>query len=198
MYFASADGQTQLVGYVFAPQSAGPHPRCRDAAWQSGPVFFQHQRRMHARCKGTTARLAMPRPSPAPRAAWGAHWADRGYLALLPGQFPGALGQQGPRLRTVHSRRPGPRRLSTSVIVRPLDGEGALKYLQSRKDVVSAHLPAGLVKRREHGVECHVPTSLPALRRPSRRRWHSIWDAVLRLDFAGLQVCFAGHGVPRF
>ena len=65
-------------------------------------------------------------------AAWGAYWAGRGYLALLPDSFGprnkahgfGRFTHDDPNRDDVNERT-----------VRPLDAEGALKYLQSRRDV---------------------------------------------------------------
>ena len=37
VYFASADGQTQLVGYLFAPATSGPHPAVVMLHGRAGP-----------------------------------------------------------------------------------------------------------------------------------------------------------------
>src|SRR3981081_3386387 len=67
-------------------------------------------------------------------AAWGIYWADHGYLALLPDSF-------GPRSKAHGFGRfthDDPDRDDVNErTVRPLDAEGALKYLHSRKDVAS-------------------------------------------------------------
>ena len=69
--------------------------------------------------------------------AWGEYWAARGYLALLPDSFGprdkghgfGRGSHDDPDRDDVNERT-----------VRPLDAEGALKYLQARRDVVPARI----------------------------------------------------------
>jgi hypothetical protein len=195
VYFASADGQTQLVGYLFAPQSAGPHPAVVMLHGRAGP----YSSNINEGCTLVARNNSSPCNASSlskRHAAWGVYWADHGYLALLPDSFGprnkahgfGRFTHDDPDRDDVNERT-----------VRPLDAEGALKYLQSPQGRrTGANLPAGLVERREHGAECHVPASLPALRRLSRRGGILSGMRSSRLDFAGLQVGFAGYGLPRF
>ncbi len=131
VYFASADGRTQLVGYLFLPPTAGPHPAVVMLHGRGGPYSSNVN-------QGCTL-VAKDKRSPCNasalskrHAAWGAYWAGRGYLALLPDSF-------GPRNkghgfgRFTHG---DPDREDVNEqTVRPLDAEGALKYLQSRPDI---------------------------------------------------------------
>jgi poly(3-hydroxybutyrate) depolymerase len=43
VYFASGDGTTQLVGYVFAPLNSGPHPAVVMLHGRAGALFCQYQ-----------------------------------------------------------------------------------------------------------------------------------------------------------
>jgi carboxymethylenebutenolidase len=69
--------------------------------------------------------------------AWGTYWADHGYLALLPDSF-------GPRNKGHGFERfthDDPDRDDVNErTVRPLDAEGALRYLQSRDDVMPGQI----------------------------------------------------------
>lgn len=131
VYFASADGRTQLAGYLFLPPTAGPHPAVVMLHGRAGP----YSSNVHRGC----TLVAKDNRSPCNastlskrHAAWGAYWAGRGYLALLPDSFGprnkahgfGRFSHDDPDRDDVNERT-----------VRPLDAEGALKYLQSRQDV---------------------------------------------------------------
>lgn len=131
VYFASADGRTSLVGYLFAPRTAGPHPAVVMLHGRGGPYSSNINEGCTLVAKGN--RSACNASSLSKRhAAWGAYWAGRGYLALLPDSF-------GPRNKGHGFRRfthGDPDRDDVNErTVRPLDAEGALKYLQSRRDV---------------------------------------------------------------
>jgi carboxymethylenebutenolidase len=136
VYFASADGRTQLVGYLFAPQTGGAHPAVVMLHGRGGPYSSNIS-------KGCTL-VARDNSSPCNasslskrHAAWGAYWADRGYLALLPDSFGprnkahgfGRFTHNDPDRDDVNERT-----------VRPLDAEGALRYLQSRNDVAPGQI----------------------------------------------------------
>ena len=136
MYFASADGQTQLVGYLFAPQSAGPHPAVVMLHGRAGP----YSSNINEGCTLVARNNSSPCNASSlskRHAAWGVYWADHGYLALLPDSFGprnkghgfGRFTHGDPDRDDVNERT-----------VRPLDAEGALKYLQSRKDVVPGRI----------------------------------------------------------
>lgn len=131
VYFASADGRTELVGYLFTPATEGPHPAVVMLHGRAGPYSSNVS-------EGCTL-VARDHVSPCNAAslskrhvAWGAYWADRGYLALLADSFGprnkghgfGRFSHDDPDRDDVNERT-----------VRPLDAEGALGYLQSRGDV---------------------------------------------------------------
>src|SRR5882724_4084420 len=131
VYFPSADGRTQLVGYLFAPRTAGPHPAVVMLHGRGGPYSSNINEGCTLVAKDNSSPCNASSLSKR-HAAWGIYWADRGYLALLPDSF-------GPR-----SKGHGFGRFShddpdrddvNEQTVRPLDAEGALKYLQSRKEV---------------------------------------------------------------
>jgi dienelactone hydrolase len=134
--FASADGRTRLVGYLFAPQTAGRHPAVVMLHGRGGP----YSSNVNEAC----TLVAQDNSSPCNasslsrrHATWGAYWADHGYLALLPDSFGprnkghgfGRFSHDDPDRDDVNERT-----------VRPLDAEGALKYLQSRGDVASGQI----------------------------------------------------------
>src|SRR5438445_9509155 len=136
VYFASADGQTQLVGYLFAPQSVGPHPAVVMLHGRAGP----YSSNINEGCTLVARNNSSPcNASSLSRrhAAWGVYWADHGYLALLPDSF-------GPRSKAHGFGRfthDDPDRDDVNErTVRPLDAEGALKYLQARPDVTQGRI----------------------------------------------------------
>jgi dienelactone hydrolase len=131
VFFPSADGKTEIVGYLFAPATAGPHPAIVMLHGRGGP----YSSNVNATC------TLVSRSSPSPCTAaglskrhmmWGTYWADHGYLALLPDSF-GPRGKAHGFGRNTHD---DPARDDVNEkTVRPLDAEGALSYLRSRRDV---------------------------------------------------------------
>ena len=132
VYFASGDGTTQLVGYVFAPLNSGPHPAVVMLHGRAGP----YSANINEDCTLVARDVSSPcNASSLSRRheAWGNYWADHGYLALLPDSFGprnkghgfGRFSHGDPEREDVNERS-----------VRPLDAEGALSYLRSRADVV--------------------------------------------------------------
>jgi dienelactone hydrolase len=121
--FASADGHTMLVGYVFKPQGL-------NAASTPGVVM------MHGRA-GAYSSLANGRYDAVTLSRrhqqWGHLWAQEGYLAVLVDGF-GPRGRPQGFGRFTYDRRPEE---FNEVTVRPLDAYGALAYLRTRADVVS-------------------------------------------------------------
>jgi dienelactone hydrolase len=136
VYFASADGRTQLVGYLFAPRTAGPHPAIVMLHGRAGPYSSNVSEDCTLVARGASSPCNASSLSKR-HAAWGAYWADHGYLALLPDSF-------GPRNKGHgfgrFSHDDPDRDDVNEQTVRPLDAEGALKYLQSRKDVAPARI----------------------------------------------------------
>ncbi len=116
----SADAKTVLVGYLFAPDGAGPHPAI---------VLLHGRAGLYSSLKpGVYTADALS----ARHRTWGEFWAERGYLALLVDSFgPRGHAQGFPR----QSYRDRPIEVSERV-VRPLDAYGALRFLQAREDVV--------------------------------------------------------------
>ncbi len=119
--FPSADGRTQLVGYLFLPAAV--------PAGRRVPAVVM----MHGRGRGLwgvgnaydAAHLAVR------HTFWGQEWARSGRIALLVDGFgPRGFPQGFPR----GSYEDRPAELS-EVTVRPLDAYGALAYLRARPDV---------------------------------------------------------------
>ncbi|MGH6751207.1 MAG: dienelactone hydrolase family protein [Bradyrhizobium sp.] len=121
--FASADGRTTLVGYVFEPER--PHPARTPA------VVMMHGR------AGAYSSLARGRYGASTLSKrhqqWGHIWAQQGYLAILVDAF-GPRGYPDGFPRFSYDSRPEE---LNEVTVRPLDAYGALAYLRTRGDVVA-------------------------------------------------------------
>src|ERR1700753_687837 len=86
VYFPSADGQTQLVGYLFVPSTPGPHPAVVMLHGRVGPYSTNVNddctlvaKAVASDCNALTLSKR--------HAAWGEYWAAQGYLALLPDSF---------------------------------------------------------------------------------------------------------------
>src|SRR4029450_690090 len=115
-FFPSADGATEIVGYLFKPQTPGPHPA----------IVMLHRRR------GAPPACQPARLSKRPM-MWGQYWPERGYLALLSDSF-GPRGKAHGFDRFTHD---DPDRVDVNEkTVRPLDAEGALSWLRSQRDVI--------------------------------------------------------------
>jgi dienelactone hydrolase len=136
VYFPSADGQTQLVGYLFAPSMPGPHPAVVMLHGRAGPYSSNVSddctlvaRGVESACDASTLSKR--------HQAWGEYWAARGYLALLPDSF----GPRGKAYGFGRGSHGDPERDDVNErTVRPLDAEGALKYLQTRSDVTASRI----------------------------------------------------------
>ena len=123
--FPSLDRKTTLTGYLFLPQA------------QSGrvPAIVM----MHGRAGAYSSRangVYEARTLSKRHRAWGALWANLGYVALLvdgfgPRGYPAGFGR--------HSYDSRPTELN-EVTIRPLDAYGALAYLQTRSDVDGARI----------------------------------------------------------
>jgi carboxymethylenebutenolidase len=121
--FASADGRTTLVGYVF-------HPDRRRSARTPALVM------MHGRAGAySSAANGQYDASTLSRRhqQWGRLWASQGYLALLVDGF-GPRGYPHGFPRFSYDSRPDE---LNEVTVRPLDAYGALAYLRLRDDIVA-------------------------------------------------------------
>jgi dienelactone hydrolase len=119
--FASADGKTTLVGYVFKP--------ARMPAARVPAVVMMHGRAgaYSSQAAGVWDASALSER----HATWGEFWAEHGCIAVLVDGFgPRGYPQGFPRFS--YGKRPPE---LDEVTVRPLDAYGALAYLRSRRDV---------------------------------------------------------------
>src|SRR5882724_6360927 len=118
--FASADGHTMLVGYVFKPQ--GPHPARVPAVVMMHGRAGPYSSLANGKYDATTLSQRHQK--------WGHLWAQQGYLAILVDGF----GPRGfPQGFTHQSYEQRPESVN-EVIVRPFDAYGALAYLRTRND----------------------------------------------------------------
>ena len=131
-HFPSADGRAELVGYLFLPPGAGPHPAIVMLHGRAGP----YSSNVSAGCTLVAPGSASPCNAATlsrRHAMWGAYWAEHGYVALLVDSF-------GPRGRAHgygrFSHDDPDRDAVNERTVRPLDAEGALAWLAARPDVL--------------------------------------------------------------
>ena len=121
--FASADGRTTLIGYVFLPEA--PHPARMPA------VVMMHGR------AGAYSSLAKGKYDASTLSKrhrqWGYIWAQQGYVAIMVDGF-GPRGYPTGFPRFSYDSRPDE---LNEVTVRPLDAYGALAYLRTRNDVIA-------------------------------------------------------------
>jgi len=120
VHFRSADGTTELTGYLFRPNGPGPHPAVVMLHGRQGPFSSLAKGVYNA---GTLTKR---------HKFWGEFWSERGYVALLVDSFGSRGYWQGFPRRSYEDR---PSEVSEQT-VRPLDAYGALAYLQKRRDVV--------------------------------------------------------------
>ncbi len=121
--FASVDGRTTLVGYVFKPE--GPH------AARTPAVVMMHGR-AGAYSSAADSRYDASTLSKRHQ-EWGHIWAQQGYIAILVDGF-GPRGYPHGFPRFSYDSRPEE---LNEVTVRPLDAYGALAYLRARHDVIA-------------------------------------------------------------
>jgi carboxymethylenebutenolidase len=121
--FQSADGKTELVGYLFKP---APMPAARVPA-----VVMMHGRggAYSSRANGVYDATTLSKR----HRMWGHVWAQQGYLAILVDGF-GSRGYPKGFPRFSYKWRPAE---VDEVTKRPLDAYGALAYLRSRPDVIA-------------------------------------------------------------
>jgi dienelactone hydrolase len=136
VYFPSADGKTQLVGYLFMPTTPGPHPAVVMLHGRGGPYSLNNNKECTLVAEGTQSACNAATLSKRHR-SWGEYWAAHGFVALLPDSFgPRGKGHGFGR----HTHGDADREDVNERTVRPLDAEGALKYLQARSDVTAARI----------------------------------------------------------
>ena len=124
VHFPSEDGKTKLVGYLFRPSGGGRHAAVVLLHGRAGPYSSAAKGRYDASTLSKRHK------------AWGAFWAERGYLALLVDSF-GPRGHAEGFGRGSYAERPAE---VSEQVVRPLDAYGALRYLRTRKDVDPARV----------------------------------------------------------
>ena len=120
--FASADGRTSLVGYVFKPQ--GSHPARVPAVVMMHGRAGPYSSLAHGKYDASTLSQRHQK--------WGLAWAQQHYLAVLVDGFGPRGFPQGFAAGT-YDQRP---ETINEVTVRPLDAYGALAYLRTRSDVL--------------------------------------------------------------
>jgi carboxymethylenebutenolidase len=132
VYFKSADGATEIVGYLFKPTTPGPHPAIVLLHGRAGPYSSNDNANCtfvsRGKSSGCNASTLSKR-----HVMWGKFWAARGLLALLPDSF-GPRGKAHGFGRFSHGD-PGREDVNEKT-VRPFDAEGALAFLRGRNDVV--------------------------------------------------------------
>lgn len=132
VFFPSADGATEIVAYLFKPQTRGPHPAIVMLHGRGGP----YSANVSEGC--TLVSRAGPSACNAGSLSkrhmmWGQYWAERGYMALLPDSF-GPRGKAHGFGRFTHD---DPDRADVNEkTVRPLDAEGALSWLRNQRDAI--------------------------------------------------------------
>jgi dienelactone hydrolase len=117
--FLSRDGKSELTGYLFKPETAGPHPAVVMLHGRGGP--YSTLRPGVADAGNLSARHRL----------WGEFWAARGFVALHVDSF-GPRGYAQGFAKHSYASRPAAVNEQT---VRPLDAYGALDYLRTRADV---------------------------------------------------------------
>jgi len=118
--FASADGKTTLVGYLYKPDNTvGRVPAVVMMHGRSGAYSV----RANGVYDASTLSLR--------HKAWGRAWAEAGYVAMLVDGF-SPRGYPAGFPRFSYASRPT---ALNEVTVRPLDAYGALAYLRTRVDV---------------------------------------------------------------
>jgi carboxymethylenebutenolidase len=121
VHFPSEDGKTRLAGYLFQPQTSGPHPAIVMLHGRAGPYS--------SAAKGVYNVDTLSKR----HKEWGSFWAERGYFALLVDSF----GPRGyPAGFPVGSYKDRPAEVSEQT-VRPFDAYGALRFLRGHKGVIS-------------------------------------------------------------
>jgi dienelactone hydrolase len=120
VHFPSEDHHTRLTGYLFEPQSPGPHAAIVLLHGRAGPYS--------SLAKGVYNASTLSKR----HKEWGSFWAAHGYLALLVDSF-GPRGFPAGFPAGSYDERPAEVSEQTA---RPLDAYGALRYLRSLPGVI--------------------------------------------------------------
>jgi dienelactone hydrolase len=132
VFLRSADGKTEIVGYLFRPQTPGPHPAIVLLHGRGGPYSINVNRDCTLVSRTNPSAACNAGSLSKRHAMWGQYWADHGYVALLPDSF-GPRGKAHGFGRFTHD---DPDRTDVNEkTVRPLDAEGALSWLRSQKEI---------------------------------------------------------------
>ena len=136
VFFPSSDGKTEIVGYLFRPQTPGPHPAIVLLHGRGGLYSTNVNKGCTLVSRGTSSPCNAGGLSKR-HAMWAQYWAARGYIALLPDSF-GPRGKARGFGRFTHD---DPDRDDVNEkTVRPLDAEGALAWLRGQRDVVAGRI----------------------------------------------------------
>ena len=132
VYLPGAEGATEIVAYLFKPQTPGPHPAIVMLHGRGRPYSSNVNKSCtlvsRAALSACNANALSKR-----HLMWGQYWADRGYMALLPDSF-GPRGKAHGFGRFTHD---DPDRVDVNEkTVRPLDAEAALNWLRRRSDIL--------------------------------------------------------------
>ncbi|WP_246801586.1 dienelactone hydrolase family protein [Bradyrhizobium genosp. L] len=133
VYFPSADGKTELVGYLFRPPAPGPHPAIVLLHGRGGPYSLNVNKDCTLVSRASPSADCNANGLSRRHLMWGQYWADHGYFALLPDSF-GPRGKAHGFGRFTHGD--ADRDDVNEKTVRPLDAEGALAWLRGQQDIV--------------------------------------------------------------
>jgi len=136
VYFPSADGKTELVGYLYTPASSGRHPAIVLLHGRAGPYSSNVNEGCTLVARGTSSPCNAGTLSRRHQ-MWADYWAERGYVVLLVDSF-GPRGRGHGYGRGTHDD--ADREDVNERTVRPLDAEGALAYILQRTDVRAEHV----------------------------------------------------------
>jgi dienelactone hydrolase len=135
VFFPSADGATEIVAYLFKPQTPGPHPT----------VVMLHGRGGRYSTNVNKGCTLVSRTSPSPCNAttlskrhmmWGAYW-----RSAATSRCPDSFGPRGKAHGFGRFTHDNPERADVNEkTVRPRDAEGALSWLRSRNDVIGSRI----------------------------------------------------------
>jgi dienelactone hydrolase len=153
--FASADGKTRLVGYVFKP-AAMPAARVPAVVMMHGRAGAYSSRANGVYNASTLSQRHL---------MWGRLWAEAGYIAVLVDGF-GPRGYPAGFGRFSYDDRPPE---LNEVTVRPLDAYGALAYLRSRPDVLADRIGLQGWSNGGSAALAAMPLDTPAVRKATPR-----------------------------
>ncbi len=136
VYFPSADGRTELVGYLFRPAGTARRAAVVMLHGRSGPYRSTVKDACRLVARGVESPCNASTLS-GRHVQWGEYWAARGYLALHVDSF-GPRGKGHGFGRFTHGS--AQREDVNERTVRPLDAEGALAWLRQRDDMAAGRI----------------------------------------------------------